>query len=234
MIVVKLGGSVITKKREGVPELREEVLRRLAEILSRFDVVIVHGAGSFVVPALRYRDNPREFLLRLRSAQLRLNHLVTEVLLDYMPVYYVDGNSLMEGGSLSPQRIKEWVSAVREGGLVPLSSATLSFDPERGPSIVSGDDVALAIGKAFRSRVLFLTGVPGVLDSSGRVLREVRGVEGIVDLGSKDFDPSGAMVSKVKKILQYGVKSFIASGFDVENVEAFLEGKEARGTWVIP
>ena len=56
-VVVKLGGSLLTRKRE-VEKLRPKVIERIAKELAEdagVPVVLLHGAGSFGHPgALRF------------------------------------------------------------------------------------------------------------------------------------------------------------------------------------
>ena len=58
LILMKLGGSVITDKRSQTPKCRRENITRIAEIISKSQnkIIIVHGAGSYAHPlAKKYK-----------------------------------------------------------------------------------------------------------------------------------------------------------------------------------
>ena len=58
LILMKLGGSVITNKKSQTPKCRRENITRIAEIISKSNkkIIIVHGAGSYAHPlAKKYK-----------------------------------------------------------------------------------------------------------------------------------------------------------------------------------
>ena len=51
-ILLKLGGSLITKKNSEIPKINIANLERIGELLdnNKYDLIVVHGAGSFGHP----------------------------------------------------------------------------------------------------------------------------------------------------------------------------------------
>ena len=52
LIIVKFGGSLITDKSSNTPQINNKHLKSISSILSqsKYDLIIVHGAGSFGHP----------------------------------------------------------------------------------------------------------------------------------------------------------------------------------------
>ena len=229
MIVVKLGGSVITYKKEGSPALRKDLVRELLRVLSSRDVILVHGAGSYALPATGCKTKRCIFSI-LRRMQVKM----AKDLLDLSPedVFYLDAGSLVREAKdrivLDTRAVKE----VMESGYIPLLGASIAV--KKTPFILSGDDVALSLASSFNTTTLFLTDVDGVLGADGRFIDELRSLEDFQDLGALEYDTTGGMGEKIRKIFLYGVKSFIMNGLRPDQVKEFLEGKKVRGTWVIP
>ncbi|MBI4057713.1 acetylglutamate kinase, partial [Candidatus Microgenomates bacterium] len=93
LFVVKLGGSIISSKREGTPTiLKEQILRIAREIKSVrdknfFDLILIHGAGSFGHEmAKKYKlwegiTKKSQYLpfSKTQSQTIFLNHTILEI-----------------------------------------------------------------------------------------------------------------------------------------------------------
>ncbi len=193
LVVVKLGGSVITRKRE-VERARPKVLARLAREISAVKdrrVVVLHGAGSFGHPgALQFglarapldSESPGH---RARGAAI----VATEVRRLHLLVL----RALVRAG-VSPASVPIATHALnREGrsvefdaapfadalhrGLTPVSFGDVVPDERWGASILSADTIAEKLVLPLRpSRVLFVSDVAGILEgpARGRAYRRPR------------------------------------------------------------
>jgi len=188
LVLLKLGGSVITDKNHPFTA-REEVIRRLGrEIRQALDgrpdlrLIVGHGSGSFGhIVAQKYRT--REGVLeagemeRRRSwtgyvetaaAAARLNRLVTDILLEEgVPVvsYQPSASARCRRGDLmyfDTHPMKQ----VLEAGLVPLIYGDVAIDAVQSFTIISTEQIFDNIARELQPARIILAGiVDGVYDS---------------------------------------------------------------------
>jgi len=183
LIILKLGGSVITAKQSGKPMLRTRFVRRLAEEIAewysaapfkkRTRLVLLYGAGSFGHPlAHRYRlqdkDLDAEDLIgvgRTIAAMRELGTRLADIFLDAgIPIIPLQTSSFV-------QKKKDHVvckdyslieDILRAGG-VPFFGGDVVIADGRRTAIASADTLAAALAAHFRARrILFATDVGGV------------------------------------------------------------------------
>jgi isopentenyl phosphate kinase len=259
--IVKLGGSVITRKR-GPPRLRPKVLTRLAEEVAdggRLGTVLLHGAGSFGHPgAVRWRlalppaatDPPhaRRRGATLVSAEVRRLHVaVLTALLDAgVPAWSVPAGAVAtnDGGrlaSLDPAPFRRALDA----GLVPVGFGDVVADASWGFSILSADTIAVALAGPLKARrVLFVSDVDGVLErppgapgrpkARPRVTREI--LAGLAPaIGAPDV--TGGIRGKAEAMLAIaavGVDAGLISGLRHGSLARALRGEAVYGSWTGP
>ncbi len=186
LVLVKLGGSVLTRK-SSLGGIRHENVVRLAKELAQASpearLVLVHGGGSVGHPLARMyhiygridrpegRHGDREWRSEgasvIQRNMLRLNAALVGALMDAgMPALSVPGGILAElkDGKLMtfhPGSIQRYL----ENGLVPVTFGDVAPDQSRGLAIVSGDTLVLALARALRpDRVVFATDQDGVFE----------------------------------------------------------------------
>lgn len=186
LVLVKLGGSVLTRK-SSLGGIRHENVVRLAKELAQASpevrLVVVHGGGSVGHPLARLyhiygridrpegRHGDREWRSEgasvIQRNMLRLNAALVGALMDAgMPALSVPGGILAElkDGKLMafhPGSIQRYL----ENGLVPVTFGDVAPDQSRGLAIVSGDTLVLALAQALRpDRVVFATDQDGVFE----------------------------------------------------------------------
>ncbi|MBX3053789.1 MAG: isopentenyl phosphate kinase family protein [Caldilineaceae bacterium] len=157
LIFLKLGGSLITDKRQAeTPRL--DVLSRLAEEIAaarRGDptvrLVIGHGSGSFGhVTAARFGTRqgvhtPEEWLgfAATADAAARLNRIVTATLLAAgLPVWSIQPGATLrcvDGRVVAGP--EESVRLALERGLIPLVHGDVALDSVRGGTIASTEEI---------------------------------------------------------------------------------------------
>jgi len=157
-VVVKLGGSVITRKSENVMQVRYPVLKRLSKELSRglgetgIQAVVVHGAGAYGhVPANMHRlhegfidEGQIEGVVETRKNMEELNQIVVDSLISNgVPAVGCQPSS---AGVLENKRIKEYVIKPVENmlkvGLTPVAYGDVLTDTQTGFNILSGDQLS--------------------------------------------------------------------------------------------
>lgn len=244
-ILLKLGGSVLTKKdREGVAD--RQCIARIAREIARHTgrrICLVHGAGSFGHPeAHRYglargekgRDLA-EGISRTHGAVCTLNAILVGALneagMNAVGIHPL-GSAVARNGRLIALEVRP-VCALMEIGVVPVIHGDVVVDEAEGVCIVSGDQIVRVLaGEIPFSRVGLATDVHGVLDASGNVLREIgpRNSPGIVAGGSLHTDVTGGMRGKLREMLALAERGIESDIFHVSRLGDFLEGRPHGGT----
>ncbi|MBC7114600.1 MAG: isopentenyl phosphate kinase [Archaeoglobi archaeon] len=245
MIVLKIGGSVITEK-SSLEKANIGEMRRIAGELAkkRERLILVHGVGSFGHPhARRYSLNSRFHapgFCATHSAVSRLNHIFVDILNTHFPAlsFHPSDIILAENGEIR----EAFTVPIREAlnrGITPVTHGDVVFDIIRGNSIISGDRLVSYLSLLFSAKRIGMgTDVDGVMDERGDVVEEItpesfREIEGVF-FSSGKTDVTGEMKGKVLELLKLaerGIESQIFNASVPGNIEKFLRG-ERVGTLI--
>jgi len=255
-IVMKLGGSVITKKDadnfpSDINEIRtradefinvdvvERIGREISEALKEttIQLVLVNGAGPF-----------GHYLVRNKQP-LQIVHESVKILNERIIKHL---NSDLSNGlkieSMAPNETCEWKDerfvsdelwtrgqkAVRSGKILSTYGDILE-----GYKVISGDDLAVLLAELWHAdRIIMVTDVDGVFTKDPKVHRDAKPIKRFdsgmeVQYSGVGIDVTGGMASKVEKLglaAKHGIKSQIISGLIAGNVKAALVGDERIGT----
>lgn len=261
VILVKLGGSLVTRKgRDASP--RPDVITRLARELAegletlREGLVLGHGSGSFGHPpaarhglreGLRGRD-ALEGLSLTQERAARLHRIVVERLREAgLPAFSVAPSSaaVAREGAVRSFALEPMVLAL-ERGMLPVTYGDVLMDRSRGATVVSTESVFRHLaGQLPRRgwtvrRVLWLGDTEGVYDGEGQVIPEIRrdGADpGLVAAaGAGTTDVTGGMAHRVETALALadrGILSWIGRG-SRGRLRSALAGQPVEGTRVLP
>jgi isopentenyl phosphate kinase len=178
MIIIKLGGSVITRKGEYATlnsAVMENVARELSEYRGSEPLVIVHGAGSFghilakqynLKDPVRDSELPKGIALVQRDVR-KLNLLVMEPLLAIgLPVVSVPPALATELDDGALAWFDEGMFArYLDIGTIPVTFGDVVPDRKRGVSILSGDTIMERLVEDFPvSKAVFVLDVDGFFD----------------------------------------------------------------------
>jgi isopentenyl phosphate kinase len=240
VIVLKLGGSVITRKDE--PEtIDESELDRAATAIAAAEepVVVVHGGGSFGhhhagrhgVTETEGTHDP-EALLDIHYAMQQLNSRVVGALRAYgvgaVPVHPFSLCHRREDGSLAfptggvETLLGEGFTPVLHGDGVPHHG--------KGVTVLSGDEIVVDLARALSpDRVGLCSTVPGVM-RDGDVIDRIDDFAAVEDAfeGVEGADVTGGMAGKVRRLLDLSAP---ASVFGPDDLAAFVDGRDV-GTLV--
>lgn len=254
-IVIKLGGSVITRKDEPF-SVRLDAVVRLADEISAFKnshqncgLALVHGGGSFGHPIVEECIKAEGYIDQACFSRTSfymdlLGHAVTEALLSSrLPVVRIPPRSICEGVRHEDCNLGV-VCRMVDSGLIPLLYGDVVSSRE-GFKVISGDDIVWYLTKFLGvKKVVFVTDVNGVYDknpkefSDARVLSEMHVSEAlrIAEFWSVR-DVTGGMLSKLRKALMLGLKGvevYVINGLIPNNLLNALEGKKVVGSvlWI--
>ena len=256
MLLVKLGGSVVTEKaRLRTP--RRAAIRRLATELAsvRQPLLVVHGAGSYGhILASRHRlkeggstSAKRAAAARVQADVRELDRLVVDALnragFAAVPIAPSVVLTLDDGGvsSMDLTPFLEFSSL----GFTPVTFGDIVRDLRRGFSVCSGDLLMLELARAFRpDRAIFAADVDGLFNADPKRRSKAGLLETVspADLGKIEFssarrtDVTGSIEGKVRRmfeIAEHVDECMIVNGNVKNRVRDALRGKRVVGTRIV-
>lgn len=258
MIILKLGGSVITKKEAQKPTLDHKNLKRIAKEISDSlpsSLIIVHGAGSFGHPlAKKYKigapTNKEElqrkmmgFSITQRWVKLLNIHVCDALRKEDIPVVSIQPSSfiLAYNGRIKHADPRIIISYL-ERGFIPVThgDVVLDTDEKLKMSVLSGDQIIKYLGEILKpDRVILGTDVDGVFDKDpkkhpdAKLLKRIKSPKDIKYHPGTSEDATGAMLGKIRELLllaEKGVTSKIINANKPGNIKRALLGQELKGT----
>ncbi|MFQ6059794.1 MAG: isopentenyl phosphate kinase [Thermoplasmata archaeon] len=190
MILVKLGGSVITNKEsytEGKGRkifFRKRAERLLGEAGSTNErLILVNGAGSFGHPLAKkygldkgYRSRKQiPAIARVQEDVRTLNLYVVQAMRKrgFHPISLSPSSMVeLEDGKVKVANMEPFRHYLRMG-MVPVTFGDVVPDVSRRFGICSGDDMMLQLSKEFKPRIaIFVTSVDGIFTKDPRDVAE--------------------------------------------------------------
>ena len=245
LIILKIGGSVITEK-SSLSRAKEAEIDRISNEIASFkkdsdsQLILVHGAGSFGHPqAMKYRliegfDAQGAYLTH--ASVKVLNSKVVETLNNAgahaLPVHPLS-SCLLENGKIIDFQLGQ-IKVMLEKGIIPVLHGDVVMDRIKGTSVLSGDKIIpyLAVGLN-ASHIGAGSDVDGVLDNKDEVIKKITQYS-FVDMkknikGSSSPDVTGGMLGKVSELLElasFGISSRIFNASRKGMVSRFLYGED--------
>lgn len=234
MILIKLGGSVITDKKK-LCTFKRNITKRLAQEIkeSKKQVVIIHGAGSF--GHILAKENNLEYGFKDKK-QLKA---VAKVQRDVKKLNLKILNLLIDAGinavSLPPSSIVQFKNKKLEKmdtklfekylklGFTPVTFGDVILDSELGFCIYSGDDLMVELAKALKpKKAIFVTDEDGIYSKNPKIDKNAVLLENIdvknysnISFEKNVDDVTGGMFGKIKTaidISMFGIDTYIING----------------------
>jgi isopentenyl phosphate kinase len=258
-VVLKLGGSVITRKGKPLTaNLR--AIRRLANEISSAEaasLVVVHGGGSFGHPLAKryaikegYKNKASQALgfAKTHQAMVTLNKLVVDALIHHnVSAVAVSPSSCIITKSGRIQTMpEEPLKKLLQTGFVPVLHGDAVFDSELGFTILSGDQLMAYLAVRLNAeRIVVGIDVDGLYtadpktDSSARLvsyvtLEELKGMRQQIE-EAKVTDVTGGMLGKIEELtppIEKGISVLIVNAAKPKNVYKALKGEKVIGTLI--
>jgi len=255
MILIKLGGSVITDKSVYKKFNKERVSRLCREIKdSGKNVMIVLGAGSFGhVIAKEFelqkghiRDDQIAAVAKVSRDVRELNTLVVSELIDAgipavsVPTgscFAMDDNELLMDDT---EIIRRYV----ELGMSPIMSGDVLVDRKKGFGICSGDVIMRCLADIFSpERVIFVSDIDGLYDRDPKVSKGAKLIKEVNESVLKKIpsettvaDVTGGVRGKMRLMLDMcsdGRDCILVNGTVDGRLRSLLDGKNVICTRVI-
>lgn len=255
-VLIKLGGSLVTDKRQERTFHRatvQEVARQLVDLRAMrpgLPIVVGHGSGSFGhfeaekygTASGVYTNDDRLGCAKVGAAAAELSQLILgEFLAAGLPALRFQPSSMLITRDRQPQGLAPGpIQLALEQGYIPLVHGDIALDTEVGGAIVSTEAVFIQLAQPLRARRIILLGdVDGVLDERGELLPTItpESFPRIAPLlgGSGGVDVTGGMLQKVTEMIDLvqsraNVEVIVANGHERDILlDLFVRGV-ARGT----
>ncbi|MBW6451189.1 MAG: isopentenyl phosphate kinase family protein [DPANN group archaeon] len=254
LIMLKLGGSLITDKNKAYT-VRMDVIKRIVKEIHNarkkgdFDLIVGHGAGSFAhQSASKYKTqhgiiNNESYigLAKVQDDAVKLNRiLITELISAGENAISIQASSC---AICNNSKILKWdtepIKAMLDmKQILPVPYGDIGLDKSQGCCIISTEEILTYLAKQLGSNRIILAGkVDGVLDEKNNVIPLIN-KENILEIkhnitGSDAVDVTGGMLQKVEIMLDVakeGIDSEIINGNKEGFIERALLGETNLGT----
>ncbi|MDD3985582.1 MAG: isopentenyl phosphate kinase [Methanobacterium sp.] len=262
MIILKLGGSVITRKKSLTPTLDSFNLIRIAREISTSSyhkLIIVHGAGSFGHPyAKEYLigneikttqelKRKRKGFSKTQNSVKNLNAMVCQYLLEQeIPAVSIQPSSFIETNNKRIININlDLITKYLELGFVPViyGDVVLDRDNKIKMAVLSGDQIVKYIAENLKpEKVILGSDVDGIYNKDPKKYTDaylMKIVTSHQELESTDntqtVDVTGGMGGKLSELLELakiGIESEIINATHNNNIKNALNGVKGIGTLI--
>lgn len=255
IILMKLGGSLLTNKRSQTPICHYSNIKRIANIISKSDkkIIIVHGAGSYAHPIVKkYNINngvdgtktQKKAIIKARKQVRDLN----EILCNEISQTGLKCESVVPSQSMKINNNKKIINLPKKAfdkilskGKIAITFGDIVNIGSENVGILSGDTLLLELAQIYKpKRTFFIMDYPGVV--KGKLESKKLKIYDKIDstflkdkiiLKDEDRpDVTGGLINKIKCALEISKTSECwISGLDY--LEDCLKDKP-KGTKVIP
>ena len=229
MIVIKLGGSVITQKSE-YKSFNESVVQKIVKTLKGLNdkMIIVHGGGSFGhikakeygLPGYANQETVKGMNI-VHNDMVELNVKISEIL-------YTNGiyNISLPVSSLIYDNKKNYTVFKRylDMGITPVSYGDTYIHGNR-IGIYSGDNIAYDVSKRFHpSAVVFFSDVDGIYDKNPKTnpdAKLLKTISGEFKHEEITADVTGGIMNKyikMRNISDLGIPVYLINGLYPERM----------------
>jgi len=257
IILVKLGGSLITNKSKAFSERRDIITDLVGQVKKArekngFRIIVGHGGGSYPhVPAEKYKtiegNINKESIYgaaMVEDAAAQLNRIIVgEFLKQKVSAVSVNPSSLLalEGGKVKAVFLDSLVEML-ELNVIPVVYGDVIFDSEKGFTIWSTERLLSLLARELVKRkrrvekIIHCGETDGVI-VEGKVVKEIR-ADNFGEIAksiyrTEGFDVTGGMMHKVEESLemaQDGIDSYIVGGNHGGNMYRAVVGDNFIGT----
>ena len=242
MILIKLGGSIITNKEKPLsPRIKtiDNIAKQLKKISEPF--VLVHGGGSFGhYWSVKYdmHTKPARYdshgVAIVKNSMIELNKIILDSLAkNKLNPYCLPPTDFMSGNKPIPSKIKE-IKKIAESNLIPVTFGDALWYGQKKSYILSGDKIMSILAKALRPRLsIFVLNVDGLYSdlSTKRLIYDMKDDQ--VSIQDIPMDVTGGMTRKVEeatRISKMGLKVFFANGNKPERIINAIQKNRFEGT----
>ena len=242
MILIKLGGSIITNKEKPLSP-RRKTIDNLAKSLRKIDepMVIVHGGGSYGhYWSVKYdmHTQPRKYSIRgvsiVKNSMIDLNKIILDAFVkNRLNPYSLPPTDFMAGNKPIKNKVKE-IEKIAKSGLIPISFGDALWFGQNKTYILSGDKIMTHLSKILKPRLsIFALNEDGLYSDlkTKKLIRELKRES--PKISQNKMDVTGGMTRKVEeasKIAKMGMNVFFVNGNKPQRIVQAVKNRKFEGT----
>jgi isopentenyl phosphate kinase len=246
LILIKLGGSVITFKEKPLAA-NFEAIRSISYTLAsvKIPIILIHGGGSFGhYWSVKYNmhSKPDQYdshgISIVHESMIALNQIIVNYMIKVgMNPYMILPSVFTSGRKPIAKKIKELKSIV-ESSVIPITFGDIIYIENKMYSILSGDALMSILSKILRpSKVIFTLNVDGIYKDMGKreIIKELKNNNNSINFSKVIQDVTGGMRRKVTealKISDIGIDVLMVNGLKPERIINAITGTDFEGTLV--
>lgn len=253
LILIKLGGSIITDKNKAYTT-KPEVIKRLAKELRKCKnpFILAHGSGSFGhTSAVKYGGKKgyksKEGIAKVARDAMEINRIVMDILVaEGLPaVSFRPMSMILTNEGKMTNSFFESIEIAFKQGLIPVVYGDVVWDKKWKSTIYSGETILNKIGiylkdKGYKMTKIIQVGeTDGVYDDKKNTIAQISksswpSIKKFVNkLTVKDV--TGGMVHKIEDALMMaslGIETLLINGNRKNELTNALLGKKVEGTLI--
>jgi len=242
MILIKLGGSIITNKEKPLSARRKTIDNILNQIKRiREPKILVHGGGSYGhYWSVKYdmHTKPAKYDIRgvsiVKNSMIDLNKIILDsAVKNRINPYCLPPTDFMNGNKPIKNKILT-INEIAKSGLTPVTYGDALWFGQKKSYILSGDVIMSMIGKILKPRLsIFILDVDGVYSNtkSKKLIRDFKKEKPIIS--KNKIDVTGGMTRKITEatnMSKSGLKVFFVNGNKPKRILDAISGKKFEGT----
>jgi len=242
MILIKLGGSIITNK-EKPQSARRKTIDNILKQIKKIDEpkILVHGGGSYGhYWSVRYgmHTKPSRYSLKglsvVKNSMIELDKIIlNSATKNRLNPYCLPPTDFMNGNKPIRSKIEK-IGEIAKSGLTPVTYGDALWYGQKKSYILSGDVIMTAIAKVLKPRLsVFVLNVDGVYSDtrSKKLIYDFKKEKPKISKNSMDV--TGGMTRKITeatKMSRFGLKVFFVNGNKPQRITDAVSGKKFEGT----
>ena len=242
MILIKLGGSIITNKEKHLSP-RKKSIDKIVRALKKIDesIIVVHGGGSYGhYWSVKYNmhTKPANYNTHgvsvVKNSMVELNKIILDSFLkNKLNPYCLPPTDFIFGNKPIIKKVKE-IEKIAKTNLIPITFGDALWFGKKKSYILSGDKIMSVLANILKPRLcVFVLNVDGLYSDpkTKKLIHELKGEKPLIIKSSKDV--TGGMKRKVDeatKISKNGMNVFFVNGNKPERIVEAVKRKKFHGT----
>jgi isopentenyl phosphate kinase len=256
LIIIKLGGSVITFKEKPLtpnyPTI-EKMANIVKQLRKRYKIIIVHGGGSFGhYWSVKYDMHTQPFtypddgVSRVQESMIKLNHIIVEKFISCgLKPFCIHASSFVFNNLPCKERVLDMVEMIENNNIIPITYGDVIHTSKGNFSILSGDTLMNILSVNLNPKFsIFTTNVDGIYATlkNGNLLSNIiinennellTTTDNKIEFSNMSFDVTGGMKRKISEsinIVQSGIPVYLINGLYPERMIDIINGGDFIGT----
>ena len=242
MILIKLGGSIITNKERPLSP-RKKTIDNIAKHLKKISepFIIVHGGGSFGhYWSVKYdmHTKPAKYnyhgVAVVKNSMIELNKIVLDSMTkNKLNPYCLPPTDFMSGNKPITTKVKE-IKKIAESNLIPVTFGDALWYGQKKSYILSGDKIMSILAKTLRPRLsIFALNVDGLYSdfNTKKLIHDMKDQQASIQ--DIPMDVTGGMKRKVEeatRISKMGLRVFFVNGNKPQRLVDAVQKDKFEGT----